>query len=536
MKAFAELITAIDQTTSTNAKVAALEHYLLHADDSDKIWAVALLAGRRPKRTVNASLLGAWATEAAGISDWLFNECYHIVGDLAETIALLLPEPQREDQRTLADYMDMINSLAKLAEEERKEQVLHAWAGLDNNGRFLFNKLITGNFRIGVSAQLVTRAISHASQMDEPAVAHRLMGNWSPQTTTYDQLLGAGNDGDDLSRPYPFYLAYPIDVPVNELGPVQEWQAEFKWDGIRGQLIKRKGEIYIWSRGEELVTDKFPELRKVAEALPDGVVIDGEIIGLEKGCPLPFHALQTRIGRKNITASVLKSCPTGMICYDLLEHDGQDLRPLPLSQRRALLEGIISNINQPEILAISEVVQAASWEELTEIRAESRAALAEGLMLKRLDSPYETGRRKGNWWKWKVDPLSIDAVMIYAQRGHGRRANLYTDFTFAVWSEEGTLVPFAKAYSGLTDKEMAQVDAFVKKHTLEKFGPVRSVTPELVFEIGFEGINPSPRHKSGIALRFPRILRWRTDKKPEEANTLADLQAILKQYGSRSLS
>jgi DNA ligase-1 len=407
---------------------------------------------------------------------------------------------------------------------------------LDHQERFVFNKLLTGSFRVGVSQNLVIKALSDISDIDAPTLTHRIMGSWMPETYTYDQLIEEQDAAANISRPYPFFLAYPIQETSEKqksaddleaaLGDAAEWQAEWKWDGIRAQMIKRGGEIFIWSRGEDLATAKFPELHPFLNALPDGTVIDGEILSFQNGLPLPFNVLQTRIGRKNLTKKILEDSPVAVIAYDCLEYKGEDIRYKTQSERREILEQLQSASLYRETFRISALISYHNWEELSAIREQSRAMVAEGIMLKRKSATYQVGRRRGDWWKWKIDPLSVDAVMIYAQKGHGRRADLYTDYTFAVWDGD-KLVPFAKAYSGLTDTEINKVDYFVKRNTLEKFGPVRTVKPELVFEIGFEGINRSTRHKSGIALRFPRILRWRHDKPKEEADTIESLRALL---------
>ena len=374
------------------------------------------------------------------------------------------------------------------------------------------------------------RAVAQYESLDENILAHRLMGKWTPDTHTYEELIRSENALDDISRPYPFYLAYGVERTPDLLGDINGWQAERKWDGIRGQIIVRHENLFVWSRGEELVTDKFPEYQKLAYLLPHGTVIDGEILPFRDGLPLTFNVLQTRIGRKNVTKKILESAPVILMAYDLLEYNGEDIRQLPLRERRSRLESLLEECDASEIIRISEVVKCDSWEQLKAVREDSRKHLCEGLMLKKIDSDYKIGRKKGDWWKWKVDPLTIDAVMLYAQQGHGRRANLFTDYTFAVWDGDN-LVPFTKAYSGLTDKEFGLITSWVRKNTKEKFGPVRSVNPELVFELAFEGINLSSRHKSGVALRFPRMLRWRKDKKVKEANTLADLKELLHLYG-----
>ena len=529
MKKFADLFIDLDQTTKTNAKVEALKNYFSRASEEDILWTVALLAGKRPKRTVTVGLLREWAAELAGMPQWLFEESYHVVGDLAETIALILPQPGSKSDLSLSEWMHRLQELKDREEEVKKREILAAWDQLNGPERFVFNKLITGGFRIGVSQKLMVRALSGYSGIEENVLAHRLMGNWSPLTDSLQELLFSENPLDNLSRPYPFYLAYALEDDVEELGEPEEWQAERKWDGIRGQVIIRQGQVFVWSRGEELVTDKFPEYQLFNQALPDGTVIDGEILAWKDGRPLPFQSLQTRIGRKNVSKKVLENAPVVLMAYDLLEWEGRDLREEPMSKRRELLENLVMQKLTPTLL-LSEIVEFSNWDVLKEERARSREFASEGIMLKRRDSTYKVGRKRGDWWKWKIDPLTIDAVLIYAMRGHGRRANLYTDYTFAVWDGEN-LVPFTKAYSGLTDKEFREVDAFVKRNTLDRFGPVRSVTAELVMEIAFEGIARSTRHKSGVALRFPRIHRWRKDKPKEEANTIKDLYALLDLYG-----
>lgn len=530
MKDFGELILALDATTKTNDKVTAMVSFLDSSDDADKLWFVALLSGKRPKRPVKTSLLREWSAEVSGIPLWLLEESYHVVGDLAETVALILPDTSETSEITLDERMQDLLNLRSLEEEEVKAYIISAWAEMNKTERFVFNKLITGGFRIGVSQKLIVRALSRHLEEEENLIAHRLMGDWKPSETTFQKLLVEPDDNENLSRPYPFYLAYPLEEEAENLGDVKDWQIEYKWDGIRGQLILRNGEIFVWSRGEELVTERFPELEKLKDFLPSDCVIDGEIMAFKDGTPLTFNHLQTRIGRKKVSKKILEESPVVMIAYDLLEKDGKDLRETSMENRREMLEEVVKKA-KADTLLISEKIEPQSWKEAAEIREKSREVLSEGLMLKRKDSTYKVGRKRGDWWKWKVDPMSIDAVMIYAMRGHGRRANLYSDYTFAVWKGD-ELVPFAKAYSGLTDKEMQSVDQFVKKNTIERFGPVRSVKPELVFEIGFEGIAPSTRHKSGIALRFPRILRRRLDKKPEEANTLEDLKGILDVYNT----
>ncbi|NNF19112.1 MAG: ATP-dependent DNA ligase [Flavobacteriaceae bacterium] len=537
MKEFAALIKALDSTNKTTLKVSALAEYFNKATDPDKVWAIAILSHRRPPRPVNTTLLREWASELADIPLWLFEESYHIVGDLAETIALVAPPGKDAVDKPLHEYLQDMIWLKARTEEEKKEYLLTHWTQMDYYQRFVFTKLITGGFRIGVSQKLMTRALSQSTGIDEDLLAYKLMGNWDPSEISFRELILEEKEGDHLSRPYPFYLAYALEDDISSLGDIQEWSAEYKWDGIRSQVIIREEQLFTWTRGEELVTDRYPEFEQFIGLIPDGTVFDGEILAYDKGEIGDFNLLQTRIGRKNITAALLKKVPVILKVYDLLEWGGEDIRKLPFSERRNLMENLL---NSPEIvkarenglpLQLSETLPLDSWEAVAEARKHSRDMKSEGLMLKHKHSPYLVGRKKGDWWKWKVDPLTVDAVLTYAMRGHGRRSNLFTDYTFALWdeNEEGgrELVTFAKAYSGLTDAEFRKVDAWIKRNTLERFGPVRSVTPHHVFEIAFEGIAKSSRHKSGVATRFPRIFRWRKDKKIEEANTLDDLKNLI---------
>ena len=530
MKDFAALVDKIDQTTRTSVKTRALAAYFETAEDRDKLWTIALFTGRRPKRAVTTTLLRTWAAEQAGIAPWLFEECYPIVGDLAETIALVLPEGRGGATLSLSEWIDALRAQAPLDKTAKRAFVTAAWDTLEPSERFLFNKLITGGFRLGVSQKLITRALAQATGQSEAGLAHKLMGDWTPDTTSFHALVEANDPQAALSRPYPFYLAHALDGAPADLGAPQDWQAEWKWDGIRAQLIVRGDTHFVWSRGEELMTDRFPELAALQDVLPQGTVLDGELLAWQDGAPLPFAALQKRIGRKTVPKTVLRDAPVVLCAYDLLEWEGADLRNAPLDTRRAKLDAVMQHVPPGAPLKLSAPVPFATWDGLAGIRATSRDRRAEGLMLKRRSSPYLVGRKKGDWWKWKLDPLTIDAVMIYAQAGHGRRANLFTDYTFAV-RDGDDLVPFTKAYSGLTDAEFRQITAWVRKNTLERFGPVRRVTPHHVFEIAFEGIQASPRHKSGIALRFPRMARWRHDKSVRDANTYDDLKEMLETYG-----
>ena len=540
MKEFAELVEVLATSNKTGDKLIALKEYFKVGREEDKTWVIAIFTGRRPKRSLSGSMLARWCIEIINIEPWLFDECYNTVGDFAETVSLLLPENQTiSKDLSLSHYINILISLDKQDETTKKIIVLKCWNELTKMETFVFNKLITGSFRIGVSQKTMVNALAGFTNNSPSQIAHRISGNWDPATISFNELVNSEPGSSDFSKPYPFYLAYAADEEnLNKITNSNEWQAEWKWDGIRGQIIKRNGELYIWSRGEELITDKFPEFNILKDKLPDGTVIDGEILCItntgKNFIPLPFSVLQTRIGRKNITRKILLEAPVGFISFDVLEFEYKDLRDEPLNERRKLLEEIISNLALDN-MHISPTINFNNIDELAEIRSHSQEYGSEGIMLKRKSSIYETGRKKGNWWKWKIDPLTIDAVLIYAQKGSGRRSNLYTDYTFAV-KDGDKLVTFAKAYSGLTDKEFAQIDNFVKRNSLEKFGPVRTVKPELVFEIAFEGIAESKRHKSGVALRFPRMSRWRKDKKVEDINTLEDLKEILKNYNRQFTS
>nr|WP_315256394.1 ATP-dependent DNA ligase [uncultured Duganella sp.] len=536
MRDFALLYAELDETTSTSRKLSALQNYFSTAAPQDAAWAVYFLAGGKPRQAVPTKLLRQYAMEYAGLDEWLFDECYHAVGDLAETIAHILPQPKHPSEIGLADWIELgIAPLRGAAPETIRVALFTFWDQLDTRERFLLTKLIGGGFRVGVSRLLVTRALSAIANLDSKLIAQRLMG-WtdgsiSPTAAGFRQLISAHTPQEQAQRggqPYPFFLAHQLERDPATLGDLADWQIEWKYDGMRAQLVRREGKNWLWSRGEDLITERFPEL--AALRLPDGVVLDGEILIWHGGhAPAPFADLQKRMGRKQVSARLLGELPAVMVAYDLLELDGRDLRDLPQAERRMLLEQLLGSLQGTPQLRLAPLIVADSWRHLAVIRTESRERGVEGMMLKAADARYGVGRTKsvGTWWKWKIDPYSVDAVLIYAQAGHGRRASLYTDYTFAVWDGERKLVPFAKAYSGLTDAEIAQVDQAIRKTTIEKFGPVRSVTPSMVFEIGFEGIASSPRHKSGIAVRFPRILRRREDKSVEEADTLESLKSLL---------
>lgn len=526
MQQFAQLFYQLDQTNSTNEKISLLKDYFDSVSAADKLWTIALFTGRRPKRNINSTKLREWAAESSGLPAWLLEESYSQVGDFSETVSLIVPQRTTATDVSLSEWMNRFLHLKKATDDEKKAFITDAWAQMGQQEKFVFNKLMSASFRVGVSKNNLIKALALHSQLPESLLAHRLMGNWDPQKISFDELIAYDESTEDTSKPYPFCLAYALDVELTDLGLPQHWQAEWKWDGIRGQIIQRKSNFFIWSRGEELVTEKFPELEAIGKTLPDGTVLDGEILPFREGKPLSFQVLQTRIGRKNLTANILKAAPVAFMAYDLLEWQGADFRNQTMEDRRRKLEELVSFANLKDLLIVSPVVPFDAWSDLAETRKLSRQMSSEGLMLKKKDAPYLVGRKKGAWWKWKIDPYTIDAVMIYAQTGSGIRSGLFTDYTFALWQED-KLVPFAKAYSGLTNDEIREVDRFVKQNTLERFGPVRTVKPELVFELAFEGIALSTRHKSGVAVRFPRIHRWRKDKLAKDADTLQSLKALI---------
>ncbi len=531
MKLFTELYVELDQTNKTNEKVEVMRFYFERADWHDAAWALYFLSGRKPRQIVPSKKLREWSLELSGIPEWLFQECRDSVGDSAETMALLLPNVAESDETPLHILVEeQLLPLRSSDEATQKAAVVGAWSRMNYSQRLIYNKLITGAFRVGVSQLLVTRALSQLSDLPTDILAHRLMGGWTPSADFFRELLDPQLDSDEtpIARPFPFHLAHQLDFPADDLGPVSGWQAEWKWDGIRSQIIKRQDEVFIWSRGEELITERFPEIENAARELPNGTVLDGEILPWLDGRVLPFTELQRRIGRKNLTPKILAEVPVILQCYDLLEYEGRDIRSFEFKTRREFLEKILadSGENGKLIFRLTESVASANWEDLAEIRKQSRSLGVEGFMLKQRISPYRVGRHRGDWWKWKIDPLTVDAVLIYAQKGSGKRSNLFTDYTFAVWKGD-ELVPFAKAYSGLTDAEIRKVDRFVRDNTIETFGPVRSVKPELVFELAFEAIQRSTRHKSGVAVRFPRISRWREDKKIADADSLRTINEML---------
>ncbi|MEQ8821329.1 MAG: ATP-dependent DNA ligase [Sumerlaeia bacterium] len=538
MRLFTRLYTELDETNRTTEKVAALERYFRAAEPEDAAWALWFLTGNRLPRGVNSRVLREWVAEDSGLPLWLMEECYGAVGDLAETAALLTPEPHPEgsDLPLHRVATERIRPLKTMEEADRRALLRRTWAEMNTRQRFVWHKLILGGFRVGVAKTLVVRALANVAGFEPAIMAHRVAGKWQPTAEDYCRIVACDDVAiaADPAQPYPFYLAYPLEDEVRKrgslgeaLGDLAEWQVEWKWDGIRAQLIRRAGQTILWSRGEELITERFPEIAEAARALPDGTVLDGEVLGWREGMPMPFGDLQKRITRKTAGPKIRRDVPVAFMAYDLMESEGEDRRGEPMTERRRRLEAVLAPLTAELPIFPSPVVEAESWEALRALREESRERRVEGFMLKRRDSPYRVGRAKGDWWKWKVEPYTADCVMIYAQRGHGRRASLYTDYTFGVWTDEGELVPVMKAYSGLTDQEIREVDRWIRQNTLESHGPVRIVKPERVMELAFEGLQESKRHKSGIATRFPRIVRLRDDKTAEEADTLASLQSLL---------
>ncbi len=532
MRRFVALFNALDATNSTQGKVDALRRYLQDAPPHDAAWGLYFLTGRRLKRLIPSVRLREWTSVASGLQPWLVEECYAVVGDLAETVALLaggdagndaeldLPLHQWVEQRLLP--------LREADEDTRREQVTGWWRALPPDARFVLNKLLTGALRVGVSRRLVVRGLAQAFDLEPALVAQRLMGDWVPGKAFFERLVAAYGGQAPPSQPYPFFLASPLDGHPSDLGRRDQWQAEWKWDGIRAQVIRRQGQTFVWSRGEELMAGRFPEIETAADALPDGTVLDGEVLAWQGAAPLPFAALQRRIGRLKPGATLLREAPVVLMVYDLIETGGEDVRHWPQQRRRRHLEALAASIDTAAIRP-SPLLEAGDWQTLAGLRERARVQGTEGLMLKRNDSPYRVGRVRGDWWKWKVDPYTVDAVLMYAQAGHGRRSGLYTDYTFGVWRDDG-LVPIAKAYSGLDNAEIEELDRWIRAHTLDRHGPVRVVQPLQVFELAFEGLQRSRRHKSGVAVRFPRIHRWRRDLAAADADTLPQVHALLARH------
>jgi ATP-dependent DNA ligase len=527
VKRFAALFAELDQTTSTNAKIDAMVRYFSAAPPADKAWAVFFLTGRRLTRLLPWAAIGDWTIGATSLEPWLLEECWAAVGDGAETAALIFDQfaVEPSEELSLASWMeDRVLALRRMSSEQQQQNAVAWLKQLDRGERLVFLKMLTGELRLGVSQTLVVRALATMAGLPATTIAARLMGEWPTTGEWFETLVSPEASDTDLSRPYPFYLASPLEQEVESLGDAGQWLVEWKWDGIRAQLVRRAGQVHLWSRGEELITARFPEIAAAATHLPDGTVLDGEVLAFRDGKPLPFSALQQRIGRQKHVERLSREVPVVFMAYDVLELNGRDLRGEPMAERRRLLDDLLGSSSG--VIRPSSPVVAAGWRELAQLRSESRARNVEGLMLKLLDSPYGVGRKRGDWWKWKIEPHTMDAVLIYAQPGSGKRASLLTDYTFGVW-HQGALVPIAKAYSGLSNAEIAELDRWIRQHTIERFGPVRHVEPLHVIELGFEAIAASSRHKSGVAVRFPRMLRWRKDKPASEADTLETLKAMI---------
>lgn len=564
MRHFAALYRELDASRGTAARVAALVSYFQQRDPADAAWALHVLLGQQGRRLITGRRLREICLQDSPLPDWLFEDCYSHVGDSAETIALvwhqLCPrqppgdDPEAPAAQPLQHWMSsLLPAAAALGGDAQAAAVRRLWQGLEADELLVANKLLTGGLRVGVGQGLVLRALARLSALEEPLLQHRLMGGFSPSADAWRALLAPADQAVALpSRPYPFFLASPLQCSsaggaVDLPGTPADWLVEWKFDGIRGQLIRRAGESFLWSRGEELINDAFPELIAASEALPAGTVLDGEILVWPGDAPqpAPFAQLQRRLGRKSPGRQLLAACPAAFVAYDLLEREGEDWRPQPLSQRRSALELLLQELPAAaqapaaKRLRLSPRLAFNRWQELEPLRQQAKAAAAEGVMLKGLSSPYLAGRRRGHWWKHKREPYRLDAVLLYAQAGSGRRANLFTDYTFGLWehppdpagaggaADPPRLVSFAKAYSGLNDGEIAALDRWIRSHTIERFGPVRAVEPLQVFELAFEGIQPSKRHKCGFAVRFPRISRWRTDKPVHEADGLSAALALL---------
>ncbi|MGB0767541.1 MAG: ATP-dependent DNA ligase [Phycisphaeraceae bacterium] len=527
MRRFTDLYLTLDATTKTNDKVSAMRDYFADAPAEDACWAVAALSGKGITRSIKSGLLRQWAAEASGYEPWLIERCYRVVGDLSETLALIVPEPKeadRVDEPLHVVVRDRLQPLFLHEAAQQKAIVLEMWSRFGKDERFLFHKLLRGGLRVGVSRGLVVRALAEAAGLDPAVVDHRLTGHWRPSAEAYVAIFADEADAPTPGKPYPFMLASPLETEPSDLGPIDDWQIESKWDGIRAQLIRREGEVFVWSRGEEQVADGFPEVVAAARGLGDDAVLDGELLAWEDGRALPFGQLQKRLGRRRVELSLFPEVPVVFMAYDALEVAGRDLRAEPMRARRAALEALLDGQRD---LILSPLLELDDWLGVGERVAGAREVGVEGVMLKKRDSPYLPGRVRGPWWKWKAEPYTIDAVLVQGQTGSGRRAGLYTSYTFAVW-DAGELVPITKAYSGLSNDEIERVDRFIRSNTRARHGPVRVVKPELVFEIAFEGLQASTRHKSGIAFRFPRMSRWRDDKQAKDADTLDAVRALLK--------
>jgi DNA ligase-1 len=543
------LYTRLLDTTRTDARATALADYFRAAPPADAAWALFLLSGRKLGPIARAPQLRAWAAEIAGVPGWLLDESHAVSGDLAETLALVLPDHKLNDKETgrqgeretspphalspglpvssseeqpLSTWLeDRLLPLRDRDESALRAGVVAGWRELDAAGRLVWNRLLMGGLR-AMSQPLLVRALADASGVDPAAIAHRLANDWSPTPEFYTELLGGDTHDADLSRPYPFCLAQPLPGDPEALGEIAAWRVEWLWEGARAQLIRRAGQTFLWARAvgdgndaETLVGGQFPALVEQGDQLPEGTAIDGVIRAGPEGAP-------------------------ELVALDLLEAGSRDVRVLPLEQRIARLQevvasGMVPAADQPERqlpLWVAPPLEASAWDDVAALWSQARAHGAGGLVMKRRDAPYQAGRQSGDWWAWPVAPFTINAVLIYAQRGIGRYASMYSEYTFGVWGDtqaEGApgLVPIAKTSAGLPEPEIRRIDVFVRRNVIEKFGPVRTVRPELVFELAFEGIEQSARHKSGLVVRRPRILRRRPDMPADQAATLDMVRRLL---------
>ena len=558
-RSFGNLINNLEQCNSTKKKINLISVFIKDIDPRDGSWILLLLMSTRQKRVITGRRLKDILQASFRMPSWLIDDCFAQVGDSAETISLLWPQLKSEltdaniecsevynklfnepkESKPLHWWMETLLPAIKDATETTQNRlILKLWSDIADQDHYLTNKLITGGFRNGVSKGLVVKSIAQAYELDESTVLERLMKPIEINNIWFQELTHpvSINRTDRGAIPYPFYLASPVEIEKIKETPPADWRLEYKWDGIRGQLIKRDTGAYLWSRGEELVNHVFPEIIEMAENLPDGTVLDGEILCWQKDVrkPMAFASLQRRLGRKTVNKKLLKECPTVFLAYDILEHKSIDIRAYNLRDRLKLLESVQLNYNHP-CLVIDNEKEFAEWEELIQLRDRARLEGAEGLMIKKISSHYLSGRKRGYWWKYKHDPMTLDAVLIYAQAGTGKRANLFTDYTFALWddsnknSKDRKLVTFAKAYSGLNNSELMELDKWIRTHTIERYGPTRVVEQKQIFEIAFEGVMESKRHKCGLAVRFPRIHRWRIDKPVMEADCIEQAQALLKQ-------
>jgi DNA ligase 1 len=537
VRLFAQLMEELDRSNATLDKSTALVRYFRQAPAADAAYAVYFLLGERLAKIASSDELRRWAADASQTPLWLVEASYAEVGDLAETITLLVDQSVRDaPAHSLSDLVNQLTQLVGLTETERQHAIVSIWQQCQDRERWVVNKLLTGGLRIGVSKALVQQALSELSGIERARIAQRMMGKFKPSAATFTALIDPSAPDTASDLPYPFYLASPIEeaeltlIASNEmpsLGSASDWQIECKWDGIRLQLIRRSGKVVLYSRGEERLDGRFPEIEFAAMALPDGCVLDGELLVWheDKGFPEGFSQLQTRIQRKKPSAKIQAQTPVAMMAYDLLELNGKDLRSQALDARQALLADLLKA--KPVQFRFSAPILIKDWSQLEIEREKARAQNAEGVMIKRKDSIYQSGRKRGDWWKHKLAPMTIDAVLTYSAAGHGRRAGLHSDHTFALW-HDGHLVTIAKAYSGLSDQEMTELDKWIRANTVDRFGPVRQVQPQHVFELAFEAVQLSSRHKSGVAVRFPRIVHWRRDKDLSQANHLADLLALAK--------